>query len=279
MILITGASGTIGSAVVRQLVAQGIAVRAMTRRPDVARQTAGVDVVQGDFEQAESVEKAVDGVEAVFLLSAPGSRVPAHDQALVRAAVRGGVRKVVKLSAIGSSADGLPANWHVAGEQAVRESGLEWVILRPTGFASNALRWVSAVRAGESVPNVTGAGVHAFVDPRDVAAVAVEALVSERLNSRVLTLTGPELLSVPEQVAQLTAVLGREIGVVEVPLEVAGEQLRAAGVDEAVVEVALRGAELIRSGGEITRTDEVEKVLGRPAGTFRSWAEDHRSAF
>jgi uncharacterized protein YbjT (DUF2867 family) len=226
------------------------------------------------------LEKAVDGVEAVFLLSAPGSRVPAHDQALVRAAVgQAGVRRLVKLSAIGGSGEGAPGNWHAAGEQAVRDSGLDWVVLRPAGFASNALRWAPLVRAGEPVPNLTGTGVHAFVDPRDVAAVAVEALVSDQLSGTILTLTGPELLSVPDQAARLSAVLGRDVRVVDVPLGIAEQQMRAAGIDETVIEVALRGAELIRSGADRTFSGDVEKVLGRPAGTFRGWLEDHRDAF
>jgi uncharacterized protein YbjT (DUF2867 family) len=121
--------------------------------------------------------------------------------------------------------------------------------------------------------------VHAFVDPRDVAAVAAATLVSGEHDGRIYTLTGPELLSVPDQVAVMSEVLGQTLRAVDVPLEVYGQQLRAAGLDEAVVSVALRGAELIRSGGERTLTDDVERVLGRPAGTFRAWVETHRAAF
>jgi uncharacterized protein YbjT (DUF2867 family) len=117
------------------------------------------------------------------------------------------------------------------------------------------------------------------VDPRDVAAVAVEALTPGRYDGEVLTLTGPELLSVPDQAAQLSAVLRREVGVVDVPPDIAAQQLRAAGLDEAIVTVAIRGAELIRTGGEKTLTTDVQRVLGRPAGTFRSWLERHRAAF
>jgi uncharacterized protein YbjT (DUF2867 family) len=272
MILITGATGTIGSELVRQLVARGIPVLAMSRR--------GLPgFVQGDFEDPESLRKAIDGVDSVFLLSAPGPQVPEHDRAMVAAAVDGGVSKLVKLSAIGTADEGAPGNWHAAGERAVRESGLAWTILRPAGFASNVLRWLPAMRAGQPIPNQTGDGTHGFVDPRDVAAVAAAALVSGDHDGRTYTLTGPELLSVPDQVAVMSEVLGQTLRVADVPLEVYAEQLRAAGLEEAVVSVALRGAELIRSGGERTLTDDVERVLGRPAGTFRSWVESHRAAF
>ncbi|MFF0264288.1 NAD(P)H-binding protein [Kribbella sp. NPDC004536] len=263
MILVTGATGTIGSELVRQLVARGIPVRGMTRKPHDS-------FVQADFDDPESLRKAIDGVDTVFLLTAPGPWVPAHDQALVDAALDADVRKIVKLSAIGTTDDGAPGSWHAPGERAVRESGLTWTILRPAGFASNVLRWLPAIHNGQPIPNQTGSGRHAFVDPRDVAAVAAEVLVSD--HQRIYTLTGPELLNVPEQVAVLSDVLGSELTVADIPLETYAEQLRKAGLDEAVVSVALRGAELIRSGGEQTVTDDVERVLGRPARTFREWA-------
>ncbi|GAA3109072.1 NAD(P)H-binding protein [Kribbella aluminosa] len=264
MILVTGATGTIGSELVRQLEARGAAVRGMTRKPHES-------FVQGDFDDPDSLRKAIAGVDTVFVLTAPGPWVPAHDRALVEAAVDGGVQKIVKLSAIGSTDEEMPGNWHAAGERAVRDSGLAWTILRPAGFASNVLRWMPAIQAGQPIPNQTGAGRHAFVDPRDVAAVAAEALLSDH-HDQTYTLTGPELLSVPDQVAVLSDVLGSPLSVVDVPPDVYAEQLRAAGLDEAVVTVAVRGAELIRSGGEETITDDVERVLGRPAQTFRKWA-------
>ncbi|HWD77816.1 MAG TPA: NAD(P)H-binding protein [Kribbella sp.] len=264
MILVTGATGTIGSELVRQLVARGIPVRGMTRRPHDS-------FVQADFDDPESLRKAIDGVQTVFLLTAPGPWVPAHDRALVDVARHSDVRKIVKLSAIGTTDDGPPGSWHAAGERAVRESGLAWTILRPAGFASNVLRWLPAIHDGQPIPNQTGTGKHAFVDPRDVAAVAVEALVSDH-RDQIYTLTGPELLSVPDQAAVLSDVLGSRLTVVDVPLDTYAQQLRQAGLDEAVVSVALRGAELIRSGGEQTVTDDVERVLGRPAHTFEEWA-------
>ncbi|MFF0343777.1 hypothetical protein [Kribbella sp. NPDC004875] len=159
------------------------------------------------------------------------------------------------------------------------ESGLAWTILRPAGFASNALRWAPEVRARQAIPNQTGDGGHAFVDPVDVAAVAVEALTSGAHDGRIYTLTGPQVLSVPQQVDVVSEVLGLTLRVVDVPLEVYAEQLRAAGLDEAVVSVAMRGAELIRSGGGEMMTDDVERVLGRPAGSFRGWVERCRAGF
>lgn len=272
MILITGATGTIGSELSRQLIARDIPVRRMTRKPLPG-------FVQADFDDPMSLRKAIDGAETVFLLSAPGPRVPDHDRAVVAAAIDAGVRGIVKLSAIGSTDKEMPGNWHADGERAVQESGLAWTILRPAGFASNALRWLPAIRSGQPIPNQTGNGQHAFVDPADVASVAASALTSGTHDERVYTLTGPELLSVPEQVSVMSDVLGLTLQVVDVPLEVYADQLRAAGLPSAVVSVAVRGADLIRRGGELTLTNDVQQVLGRPARTFRQFVEAHSALF
>ncbi|MEU9111526.1 NAD(P)H-binding protein [Streptomyces sp. NPDC048483] len=284
MILVTGATGTIGSEVLRLLADRGADVRAMTRNPSRVRAGRHRTTVHGDFEAPDSLRAALEGVHSVFLLTAPGAWIPDHDLALIGAARSLGVRKVVKLSAIGGGPETddegtAPADWHAPGEQALAGSGLTWAALRPTSLASNALRWAGAIRAGRPVPNTTGTGAQGTVDPRDVAAVAVEALLTDAHDGAVRTVTGPELLSVPDQAAQLAEVLGRPVGTAEVPPDEARRQLLAAGLDPSVVEVALRGDRLVRAGGNAVVTDEVTRALGRPARTFRVWARDHREAF
>jgi uncharacterized protein YbjT (DUF2867 family) len=277
MILITGATGTIGSEVLRLLTERGVPLRAMTRNPT------GGDAVRADFDDPESLKAAVTGMDSVFLLTAPGGRVPDHDHAMITAAAAAGVRKVVKLSAVGGrpADDGaaMPSDWHAAGEQALAASDLAWTVLRPSSFASNAVRWAAAVQAGGPVPNTTGTGTQGVVDPRDVAAVAVEALLDDRHDGATYTVTGPELLSVPDQVAQLAEVLGRPLEIVDVPVAAMRRAMRDQGLDPSFVDVAVRGQELVRAGGNALVTDDVARVLGRPAGTFRTWASDHRAAF
>ncbi len=281
MILVTGATGTIGSELVRLLAARGERVRVMTREPSRADVPDGVDVVRGDFEEPDSLERSLAGAAALFLLSAPGPALPRHDLAMLGAAGAAGVRRVVKLSAFGA---GDPDSarvgaWHRPGERAVRGSGLAWTLLRPSGFASNTLAWAERIRAGEPVPNTTLDGAMGIVDPRDVAAVAVEALVTSGHEGAVLTLTGPEPLSVPEQAARLGAVLGRRVATVDVPLDAAREQLLGAGTDPAFVDVVIDGREFVRSGRGAVLTGDVERALGRPPRGFDAWARDHRDAF
>jgi len=228
MILVTGATGTIGAEVVRQLTAAGERVRAMAREPSRADVPADVEVVRADFDDASSLERAVAGTRAVFLATAPGPAIPRHDTALLAAARAAGVAKIVKLSAIGTTMAGEPdrpagrapvkvGTWHRPGEEAIRAGGAAWTVPRPSGYASNTLRWAQAIRAGTPVPNMTGAGAQGVTDPRDVAAVAA-ALTSPAWHSRVLTLTGPEALSVPDQARLLSRVLGRPVRTVDVPL-------------------------------------------------------------
>lgn len=298
MILITGATGTIGSEVLRLLAGRGgVRLRAMTRDPGRVRLPAAAQaaqVVQADFSRPGTLRRAADGVDCVFLLTAPGAQLPDHDLAMIESARAAGARKIVKLSAIGDGTDrtngtedttatgddrALPADWHHPGEQALAAGDLAWSVLRPASFASNALHWSDAIRAGEPVPNMTGTGAQAVVDPRDVAAVAVEALRTEAYDGRTLTLTGPEALSVPDQAEQLAAELGRPVRTVDVPPEAARTRMLAAGLDPSVVDVAVRGYAFVRGGGGAVVTGDVERVLGRAARTFRSWARDHHAVF
>lgn len=281
MILVTGATGTVGSAVVRLLAVGGEPVRVMTRDPSKVGPLPGVEVVRGDFDDYDSLAQAAAKAETLFLLSAPGPWVARHDQTMLATAQASGVRKVVKLSAIGTGEQtGVTAgDWHLPGEQALRSSSLQWTVLRPSSFASNTLRWAAAIRSGNPVPNTTGAGAQGVIDPRDVAEVAARALTSGEYAQSVLTLTGPELLSVPDLAAQLGNVLGRTLQTVDVPLKAYREQMLASGIDPAFADVAVNGSRLVAEGRNRRLTGEVQLVLGRPPHTFATWARDHRDAF
>ncbi|AQZ66491.1 Oxidoreductase [[Actinomadura] parvosata subsp. kistnae] len=277
MILITGATGTIGSEVVRLLAAGGERVRAMTRKPPEVPARAGVEYVRGDFDDPDSLAEAARGAETLFLLSAPGPWMPRHDEAMLTAARD--VRRVVKVSAIGTGerAGAEVGDWHLPGERALRDSDLEWTILRPSSFASNALRW--PFLGNGPIPNMTGDGKQGVIDPRDVAEVAVRALTSGEHAGEILTLTGPELLSLPDMVRTVGQVLGRPLETVDVPLDAYRERLLAAGVDPAFADVAVSGARTVAEGGNARLTDDVERALGRAPRTFATWVRDHRAAF
>lgn len=250
MLLITGATGTTGREVVRLLTDRGVAFRALSRTPTG-------DQVHGDHTDPASLDRAMAGVDAVFLLGPGTADLPAYDLALLDAARRAGVPKVVKLSAIPV---GPVAGWHRPGEDATRGFPA-WTVLRVSLFASNSLQWAPLIAAGEPVPNPTGTTRLGVVDPRDLAEVAVEALLHDH-HGRTYTLTGPELINVPEQVAVLAELLDRPLTTVDLPLE-------------ALPEEYAEGLRAVRAGGGSLLSDDVAEVLGRPARTYATWAREN----
>jgi uncharacterized protein YbjT (DUF2867 family) len=193
------------------------------------------------------------------------------------------VTTVVKLSAIGTGEtigdNQTVGAWHLEAEQAVRSSGMAWTVLRPSSFASNLLRFASLINAGHPVPNTTGAATQGVIDPRDVAAVAAEALTTSGHAGRTYTLTGPDLLSVPQQAAVLESVLHRRVTTVDLPLDIAREQMLRQGAGQAAVDAAITGMTWARAGRNAVLTQDVPLVLGRPATAFGTWAADHEAAF
>ncbi|WTX12813.1 SDR family oxidoreductase [Streptomyces sp. NBC_00005] len=281
MILVTGATGTIGSEVVRQLVARGEKVRALSRDPAKAQLPPEVESMRGHPRDRASVEAAMAGVRAAFLVGVFGPDDAEHDRGLVEAARAAGVRRIVKLSAIGTGDPrlGVFGTWHLHGEESVRASGLEWTVLRPSAFASNTLTWAQALREGIPAPNMMGDGRQGVVDPRDIADIAVTALLEPGHSGRTYTLTGSETLSAREQAAVLGEILGRPVELRDLTPEQRREQLLTTGLSESYADGLLVTARFIQDGGNDVVTDDVRQVLGRPARTYREWAEDHKGEF
>jgi uncharacterized protein YbjT (DUF2867 family) len=280
MILVTGATGTVGREVVAELLAKGAKVRAMTRDASKAKFDGSVEVVVGDFEAPETLARAVDGVESVFSLTF-GPRTATHERNLALAARKAGARQIVKLSAMGG--DGETRNsirqWHDDGAAAIREAGMVLTVLLPTGFMSNALHWRGSIRGQGKVFSNYGEGKLPVVHPRDIAAVAACALTSAGHEGEEYPLTGPEALSVREQVAILAAATGREIEYVPISDEAARGGMEKAGMPGFLIEALLPFAEFIRAGkaDKVFRT--VEEVTGKPGRQFGEWARENAGAF
>jgi (4-alkanoyl-5-oxo-2,5-dihydrofuran-3-yl)methyl phosphate reductase len=280
MILVTGATGTVGREVVTQLLAAGCRVRGMTRNPAQAKIDARVEVVKGDFAAPETLEKAVDGVERVFSLTF-GPETSTHERELARASKRVGVRHIVKLGAMGGDGETRNAirKWHEAGEQEIKESGVAWTMLRPGRFMSNALQWRESIRKQGKVFSNYGDGKLPSVHPRDIAAVAVRALTTPGHEGKTYHLTGSEALSVGEEVAILSNVLGRRIEYVPISDEVARKEMERAGMPLFLIDALLPFAAFVRSGKAAEVFATVEEVTGRPALRFVDWAHEHAASF
>ncbi|GAB3410062.1 Rossmann-fold NAD(P)-binding domain-containing protein [Flindersiella endophytica] len=277
-VLVTGATGNVGREVAAQLAATGAEVCAFVRDRRTARLPEGTEAAEGDLSVPETLERALAGVGAVFLiwpfLTADGAS--AALDAIARTA-----RRVVYLSSSvvddGTERQADPVGQlHADMEGLVEASGLEWTILRADTLASNTLGWAGQIRAGDVVRG-PGIAPTAVIDPRDVAAVAVRALAGDGVAGAKLVLTGPQPLDRAEQVATIGQVVGRSLRFEEVPVAAAREQMLADGRPPALVEALLASAENRPASNLVTPT--VENVTGRPPRTFQEWATDHADAF
>ena len=283
MILISGGTGTIGQALSRELRSTGAEFRVGTRNVEKARAKlpAGVDVVLADPAQAESLSRALDRVDALFLVATPGPKIVEWDRAFARAAKDASVKRIVKLSSIGAdeSPPLIVSSWHQRGEAAVKESGVPWTFLRPAGFATNSLAWAPDIRADKPVQIATLDGKQGIIDPRDIAAIAARALLSSEHEGKAYTLTGPELLSAPEQLAIVGRALGKSIAIEHISPDVAADRYRARGMPEEFVAAVREGTTALRNGVAGRRTDDVERVLGRKPRTFAAWVGENIGSF
>ena len=280
-VLVTGATGRIGSLVAEELVAAGVPVRAMSRQADAAPQPpAGVDVVAGDFTVPDSLGRALAGIDTAFLVwTAPPGTLP---DVIDRLAAR--VRRVVFLSSPHQTPHPFfqqpnpMAVLHADIERRLVASGIEATFIRPGMFASNVVHWWGpAIRAGDSGRWPYAAAETAPIDERDVAAVAARTLYDDAHSGGDYVLTGPESLSQAEQIRIIGDVLGRRLELDELT----ADEFRSetSGVWPPRVVDMLLDAWAATMGQPAYVTSTVSEILGGPARTFRQWAVDNATVF
>ncbi|QNP67909.1 NAD(P)H-binding protein [Streptomyces genisteinicus] len=278
MILVTGATGTVGREVVRRL-PEGVPARLLSRNAASAPVRPAHEAVVADYGDDASLGRALAGVRTALLVTC---RVGEQDDVrFLRAARRAGVERVVKLSAaavLDPLADDLITRWQRDNEKALRDSGLEWTLLRPRSFMSNTLSWAASVRSERVVRALYGTSANACADPRDIAEVAVRTLTEGGHAGRSYTLTGPAAVTPVEQAHHLGQALGVTLRFEELTPERTLAALRTRH-PEPVAQALMASALRQRDGAKTQVVDAVRSVTGSPARPFRVWAEDHRAAF
>lgn len=279
MILVTGATGNVGSKLVLQLLDAGAKVRVLVRDPKkVAHLDDRVERATGDLDIPESLSAAMAGVERVFLVVFSDQQ---HKDAL-EAAKRAGVKHVVELSTFEASFDKARGTGlhHHGWDAELRASGLGWTVLQPGMFMSNTILWFAEqIKRQGAVHFPGGEGKVAPIDPRDIAAVAAAALTGTGHQGKNYPLTGPELLSMGDMTRIVGEALGKPLRYVDMPGSAFAEKMHERGTPPGVVDMIMETLSEIRTGELTYRTDTVEKVTGRPARTFEAWCREHVAAF
>ena len=278
MILVTGATGTIGSEVFRRLTAAGERPRAFVRDPLKARARFGdaVEHVVGDLDRPETIDAGLEGVDGVFLVTRQSSRQVAQERRVIDAAVRAGVRHVVKLSVFRAD-ERSPlriARQHRQLECALERSGLAHTVVRPVFLMQNLL---AMVRQG-AIRTAAGDGGVAMVDARDVAAVAVHAIIGRNGNGQIYTLTGPQSLTFDEVAATITQQTGEPVRHEDVVPDAVRHAVESSGAEPWFARDMSRLHVMLAAGYENLVSDEVRTVTGTTPGTLAEFARDYAEA-
>jgi uncharacterized protein YbjT (DUF2867 family) len=280
VILITGATGTTGRELVKLVQVGGLRARVMVRDPKKL-QAADLEIVRGDFADAQSLDTALAGIERAFLLSAPDARLVELQNNFIAAARRAGTRHIVKLSAIGAELDS-PCRllrWHGEIEKRLEDSGIPYTNLRPSFFMQNMLMMAGSIKAEGAFHAPTGPGKMGMVDVRDIAAVALRTLTENGHAGKTYTLTGAEALSHAEAAEKLSRATGQPVKHVNVSPADFRNAMLGAGMPEWFADGLNELYAWVRDGHAGLLTNSVSELAGKPPVRFDEFARDYAEAF
>jgi uncharacterized protein YbjT (DUF2867 family) len=279
-LLITGATGEVGSRVVAELLEHAIRPRLLVRNSEKARALFHdrVEIFSGDLADPASAREAFKGIDTLYLLNI-GPEIPQRDKIAAVIAREEGVSHIVKLSSLDVEYNLAIGAWHEKGEAAIRATGVPYTFVRPTGFMSNLLAWAPAIKAEGIVRSSTAGGRRPFIHPADVASVSVAALLNGKYANQALSITGPESLTFADFTASIAEAIGKPLSYQVLSDDEARQRYaRVSGSpEETEAHVALWRA--IRENRLADTTDDVEKILGRKPRALPQWIAENLSAF
>ena len=283
MILITGASGTVGRAVLEEMRRSGKAFRAMYRGEEDARKVpGGVSVVIADFADKESLRRALDGVDTLFLVCSPIPQLVELESNVIDASRKAGVKHVVQNSALGAGdyPKSFPS-WHRVVEDNLKASGLGYTILRPNGFMQNIVAYnAPSIRAEGAFYAAMRNAKTSLIDVRDVGTAAANALNQPVAHAgKIYELNGPEAVSNDEIAERISRISGREVKYVDIPEAAQRKAMLDAGMPEWQVNALIELQQYYVSGKSAGPADTLAKVLGRAPRRLDPFLEENKDSF
>lgn len=282
MILVIGATGTVGSRLVEELRQRGQHIRALVRSKERGESLGErIDLAIGDLADRPALDAAMAGVDQVFLVSPNQPEQVELETAAIQSATRANVKRIVKVSAAGARIGStLPFwDWQARIEQVLSEAGIPSVVLRPTFYMSGLLRAADGVREHGTLFAPAGQGHVAMIDPADVARVGAAALLDGANDGKILELTGPSALGHADIAVTLSNLMGRDIQYVDVPPAAAREQMVAGGLSPFIADALLELFRLLADGAQDQVTGTVSAVTGTAPTTVADFLAANVGAF
>lgn len=279
-ILITGATGNVASNILPHLAGKDVTVRALVRDPAKAAKL-GVETVQGDLEYHHALPKAFAGADTVVIIHPPGPRAPAQSSNALWAAKQAGVKRVVRLSAIGAGYDAPTINGRMHGlsDHEVAASGLAYTIIKPHFFLQNMLGNAPQIAKDGKFFYAMGDGKVPMIDVRDIGEFFARVLLSDGHDGKTYTLTGPAAVTLHDFAAAVSRATGKPVEYVPVPVEAAVQGMKQWGMDDWMVGMMVDYMNAYARNWASDVTSDFQQVVGRPARSIDEFARDFAGAF
>ncbi len=271
-ILVVGASGTVGSELVRLLKVAGHNVKATTSKTPQTKEQVKIDLLTG-----VGIKEAFDGVDRAFFMSPPGY-ADQHQilSPLIQEAKRRGLKKVVLMTALGANA--VETSPFRKAEIELEKSGLHYNIVRPNWFMQNFNSfWIQGIREQQKILLPVGQAQVSFIDARDISEVIATLIINEKFNNKAFDITGSESLDHHEVANMISLATRKNIIYQEIDPQVLKSSLLKAGLPEDYADFLLLILDFLRKGYNAHVTNGVKDVLGREPRTMRNYVEDYKS--
>ncbi|MDB9513814.1 SDR family oxidoreductase [Kamptonema animale CS-326] len=284
LILVTGATGTVGTNVCENLVKAGVAVRAAYNSPkgkEKLEKLGVAETIQLDIADRASLDAAFSGVTKAFIL------VPVHPNMLelgcqtIDAAKRANIEYIVRSSGMGAAPDAtILLNWHAQTDDYLKESGIPYTLIRPNSFMQNFITFNGyEIKTQNSIYLPLGNGKVSWIDVRDIATFAAQCFIESGHIGKTYTLTGPEALSIEECATLLSAGIGRVITYYDIPEETARAGMLGVGMPEISADAILGLYASYKAGSASEVSPQFEEVTGQKLISFAQFVEDYKAAF